>query len=56
MKTKIPFSESHPHLHAKRQEHLKGYSDAAGVIVACLIGAPLLALIGGFILFVVWGM
>lgn len=55
MKTKIPLSVSHPHLHAQRQQHLKPYNDAAGLIVACLIGLPLLVTGLGFIVFMLLG-
>jgi hypothetical protein len=42
MKTSIPLSVSHPHLHAARQQHLKPYNDAAGLVLAMLVGVPLL--------------
>ena len=53
---KIPFEISHPHLHAKRQERIKAFSDDAGILVACLIGAPILAFFGGVALFLVFSL
>ena len=53
---KIPFSQSHPLLFAKRQERIKAFSDDAGILVACLIGAPILAFIGGVFIFVLFAL
>lgn len=53
---KIPFSESHPRLFAKRQERISGYRDTAGLVVVCLIGAPVLAFLGGVAIFLLFSL
>jgi hypothetical protein len=56
MKTRLPLSVTHPALFKARQEHLASHDATAGVILAAIIGAPLLAFLGGFCLFLIFGL
>lgn len=55
MKTQIPLSESHPNLWRQRQQHIKPHDDMAGVMLACLVGAPLLGAGVVVIIFILLG-
>lgn len=52
----IPYEVSHPLLAAKRKEHLKPYRDTAGLVLACLVGLPVLAFFGGVVVFLLMGL
>lgn len=55
MKPTIPISVSNPPLHAHRQQHLKPHDDMAGVLLTCLVGAPLLGAGVAGIIFILLG-
>lgn len=55
MKPQIPLHVSDPELHAHRQSHLKPHDDMARVMLACLVGAPLLGAGVAVIIFILLG-
>lgn len=55
MKPSIPISVSNPPLHHHRQQHVRSPDDMAGVLLTCLVGAPLLGAGVVVIIFILLG-